>query len=342
MLNFAKLPLDERAALIHEVANRRGLTRVMVEKDFWVCFTLRLLFSIPELADRFVFKGGTSLSKVFGIIKRFSEDIDLSVDPEWLGFGGDNRPDAGGSRSQFEKRCKKLELACIVAVEEQIQPILEQAICEGLGAVDGGNSYLSFQVDSQTHSPIIIFRYPTREPETPGHISPQVKLELGSLTDQQPIGEHTVTPWVAEEFPDLFKEPSCQVVALEAERTFWEKATILHSEYHRPRENPMRSRLSRDCYDLCMMAEHQSGRHALTDLDMLARVKEHKQTYFRSTWSNYETAKSGTFRLVPPDHRIADLKTDYQQMQEMFLEKPLAFDSLLVQLKIIEEGINGK
>ncbi|GAF91078.1 unnamed protein product, partial [marine sediment metagenome] len=315
MIDFAKLPLDERAALIQEVANRRGLTRLMVEKDFWVCFTLRLLFSTPELVDKFVFKGGTSLSKVFGIIKRFSEDIDLSVDPEWLGFGGDNRPDAGGSRSQFEKRCKKLEQACITAVGEQIQTILEQTIREGLGVADSGGSYLSFQVDSQTRSPVIIFRYPTEEPESSGYIPPQVRLEFGSLTDQQPIGKHTVTPWAAEEFPDLFKEPSCQVVALEAERTFWEKATILHSEHHRPREKPMRNRLSRDCYDLCMMAEHESGQHALADLDMLARVTKHKQVYFRSTWSSYETAKPGTFRLVPPDHRIADMKTDYQEMQ---------------------------
>lgn len=91
-----------------------------------------------------------------------------------------------------------------------------------------------------------------------------------------------------------------------------------------------------------MMAEHESGQHALADLDMLARVTKHKQIYFRSTWSSYETAKPGTFRLVPPDHRIADLKTDYQQMQEMFLEKPPAFDNLLAQLRAIEEKINGK
>ncbi|MBE3112439.1 MAG: nucleotidyl transferase AbiEii/AbiGii toxin family protein [Acidobacteria bacterium] len=122
MLDFARLALEERIPYFQEVANRRGLTRLIVEKDFWVCFVLRLLFSTPVLADKFVFKGGTSLSKVFGIIKRFSEDIDLSVDPEWLGFGGDGRPDAAPSRSQFEKRLKKLNDACATAVEERVQP----------------------------------------------------------------------------------------------------------------------------------------------------------------------------------------------------------------------------
>lgn len=89
-------------------------------------------------------------------------------------------------------------------------------------------------IEEPTHSPVLTFRYPTIEPERPGYVHPQVRLELGSLMDQRPVGNHTVTPWVAEEFPALFSAPSCSVVALEVERTFWEKATILHTEYHRP------------------------------------------------------------------------------------------------------------
>jgi predicted nucleotidyltransferase component of viral defense system len=101
MLEFARLPLDQRVPYFQEVANRRGLTRLIVEKDVWVCFSLRLLFSTPALADKFVFRDGTSLSRVFGIIKRFSEDIDLSVDPDWLGLGEENRPAAAKSRSKL-------------------------------------------------------------------------------------------------------------------------------------------------------------------------------------------------------------------------------------------------
>ncbi len=114
------------------------------------------------------------------------------------------------------------------------------------------------KVDEQTQFPVLTFYYPTDEPGAQGYIHPQVKLELGSLTDQRPIGDHTVTPWVAEEFPRLFMQPECHVVSLEAERTFWEKATILHAEYHRPQDKPMRSRLSRDCYDVCRIAQHES------------------------------------------------------------------------------------
>jgi len=189
MFKFARLPLDQRLPCFQEVANRRGLTRLIVEKDFWVCFSLRLLFTTPAFENKFVFKGGTSLSKVFGIIKRFSEDIDLPIDPSWLGLGGESRPDAAKSRSEFQKRWEKLNDACATSVDKKIRPVLEQAIQDVLGSNQDGTSYLSFKLDEQTHSPVLTFRYPTNEPERPGYVHPQVKLELGSLTDQQPIGD---------------------------------------------------------------------------------------------------------------------------------------------------------
>ena len=121
MIEFAKLSIEERANYFQEVANQRGLNTLIVEKDFWVCFILRILFELPEFSDKFVFKGGTSLSKVFKIIKRFSEDVDLSLDPEWLGFGGENAPDKAPSRSQFFKRCESLGRECVSIVESQLQ-----------------------------------------------------------------------------------------------------------------------------------------------------------------------------------------------------------------------------
>jgi hypothetical protein len=341
MLDFARLPVADRAPYILEVASRRRLTPRIVEKDFWVCFALRLLFSIPELRGRFVFKGGTSLSKVFGIIKRFSEDVDLSVDPDWLGFGGKDRPDEARSRSQLDRRMKQLGDACSAAVEQRIQPAMEDAVRQVLDARPEGGPYFAFEIDVQSHSPILIFRYPTTESDTTAYLRPQVKLELGSLTDQRPHGTHEVTPWVAEEFPKAFASPSCPVVALEVERTFWEKVTILHAEHHRPAGKPMRSRFSRDCYDVCCMAAHPAGRAAMKDLDLLARVVRHKQMFFPSSWASYGTAVPGTLRLVPPAHRMSDLKADYQQMQEMFTEAPPPFDALMEQLRGIEAQLNG-
>ena len=285
MIDFAVLPLEERATYLEEVANRRGVSRLIIEKDFWVCFLLRMIFSLPGLADKLVFKGGTSLSKVYGIIKRFSEDVDLSLSPEWLGFGGEQSPDRASTRSQLAKRCKRLEQACISAVEDFVRPTLERAITEAIGKGPSHTGYLVFEVDSQTNSPVLVFHYPTEEPDSQGYIRPQVKLELGALTDQRPADTHKVASWVAEEFPEAFKDPYFEVVALAAERSFWEKATILHAEYHRPSESPMRTRLSRDCYDVVLMSAHESGQRALPDSALLKRVVEHKRTFFRSSWA---------------------------------------------------------
>jgi hypothetical protein len=148
---------------------------------------------------------------------------------------------------------------------------------EGSSGARNKSPYLAFTIEEQTHSPVLTFRYPTAEPERPGYVHPQARLEIGSLTDQRPVGNHTVTPWVAEESPALFSAPSCSVIALEIERTFWEKVTILQTEYHRPAGNPKRSRLSRDCYGLCRMAAHPDGQRAMKDLDLLDRVVRHKR-----------------------------------------------------------------
>lgn len=331
---------EQRTPYIEEVANRRGLRKGYIEKDFWVCFILRILFQTPKLKDILVFKGGTSLSKVFGVINRFSEDIDLSIDPTWLGFKGETHPEAAETKSQFHKRCKKLEEECCKRVEEYFQPHLESEIREVLCSLESKKQYFNFEIDPQSKSPILIFHYPTLDKVDIGNFRSQIKLEMGSLFDQKPVGEYTVSPWIAEEFPDIFTEPNAQVIALEAERTFWEKATILHAEYHRPKEKPMRFRLSRDCYDLCKMISHETGQRAIDNLGLLENVVQFKQRYFSSNWANYDTAKPGSIRLVPPIYRHSDLYTDYRNIQDMFTEEPPTFEELLGILKKIENRIN--
>lgn len=342
MIGFARLKIEERDPYFAETANRRGISQLIVEKDFWVCFTLRVLFNLEKLAEQFVFKGGTSLSKVFGVIERFSEDVDLSLSPAWLGFNGENSLENAPSKTKRMARLEKLDQACTDAVKNIIRPVLESAITGFIGPSPSQREYLRFEVDKQSKSPTIVFYYPTNQADAQGYIRPQVKLELGSLTDQHPTGTHEVTPWVAEEFPETFSEGSCKVVALEAERTFWEKATILHAEYHRSKESPMRNRFSRDCYDMVTLATHDSGKRALADLSLLERVANFKQTYFPAAWARYETARPGTLKLVPPKHRLDELKADYKAMQEMFYGKPPSFDELLEQLSQLERTINQK
>jgi hypothetical protein len=236
-LDFLKIPSDERLLYIEQAAIQRNISPVIMEKDFFVCWLLSILFE-SQFADNLVFKGGTSLSKVFGAINRFSEDIDLSLSPTFLGL-----PETAVNRSQADKWWGKAEDACEYAVQTQIMPMLEAAALSVLGKHE--QAKFEFLKDPQTKSPVILFHYPSSLPTGLAYIKRSVKLEFGSLTDQKPTGRYPIRPWIAEIFPTAFLDWQCEVVALEIERTFWEKATILHAEYHRPLDKPMRDRFSR-------------------------------------------------------------------------------------------------
>ena len=149
-------------------------------------------------------------------------------------------------------------------------------------------------------------------------------------------------PYAAEVMPDQFARRECRVRALRAERTFWEKATILHAEFHRPPDNPSKERLTRHYYDLVKLYGRR-GREAgaSSNSKLLEAVVKHKRSSSRSAWASYDEARPGHFRLVPPDDRLAQLRTDYAEMQEVMIfgESP-SFDSLLETLRELEAVIN--
>lgn len=331
-LGFLALPEAERRLYIEQAAIRRSLSPVILEKDFWVCWLLGILFD-SEFAGSLVFKGGTSLSKVFGVIDRFSEDIDLSLSPDFLKL-----PEAGTSRNQANKWMTRAETACGIAVQNQIAPALEAAVAGILGK--HSRAWFEFLTDPGTNSPVLLFHYPSSQPGGFEYLKRAVKLEFGSLTDQQPVGRHPVRPWVAEVLPVAFPDWKCEVVALEVERSFWEKATILHSEYHRPTDRPAPDRFSRHYADTAALAKHPAAGKAVDLHELRSRVVQWKSQFFGSSWANYDQAKPGTFRLVPPPERQPALKRDYQAMRDMYLSEPASFDDILATLAEAEARIN--
>ena len=338
-LEFFKRPASEQSLIIRETASRRGILPVMVEKDFWVSWTLAVLFAHPEFGDQLVFKGGTSLSKVFGAIERFSEDIDLSVSPEFLGIGEES-VERAASRNKRTERMKELEAACIERVRDRFVPELERIAREALGERRGGAAWMEFQIDANTDSPVVLFHYPSNEPTGFEYLGRLVKMEFGSLTDQRPVGTHALRPWLAEEFPNQFEDFRCQAVALDLERTFWEKATILHAEYHRDPTQAMRDRFSRHYSDVAALARSAIADGALASEELRQRVTDWKSRFFPANWARYDLAKPGTFHLVPPESRRAELERDYRAMRDMFLVEPLPFERLLESLHGLENRIN--
>jgi len=338
-LEFLKRPASEQTTIIRETAARRGLLPVMVEKDFWVSWTLAVLFAHAEFGGQLVFKGGTSLSKVFGAIERFSEDIDLSVSPAFLGIS-EEWVEQADSRNKRTERMHDLEAACIERVRDRFVPELERIAREVLGERPGGAAWMEFQIDTHTHSPVVIFHYPSNEPTGFEYLGRLVKMEFGSLTDQKPVGTHKIRPWVADEFSKQLEDFHCEAIVLELERTFWEKATILHVEHHRDPAKAMRDRFSRHYSDVAALARHTIADRALADNELRRRVTDWKSRFFAATWSRYDLAEPGTFRLLPPESRIAELERDYRAMRDMFLVEPLPFESLLELLRGLENRIN--
>ncbi|MCA1566194.1 MAG: nucleotidyl transferase AbiEii/AbiGii toxin family protein [Acidobacteria bacterium] len=347
MDSVAKLPTEERALLFAEAAARRGVLPVVIEKDFWVCWTLKRLFELPDINTHLIFKGGTSLSKVFGIIERFSEDIDLSINRAYLGFGGEHEPERAGGKNKVQHRIEELVEASRAKITGELLPALRGAFHSVLNDVeeDAGRTQWSLVQDASEPQDLY-FTYPRHESslkwQGSDYLKPVVKIEMGARADHWPAGEYPVTPYAAEQFPNYFSEPTCHVKVLEAERTFWEKATILHAEYHRPEGRATADRISRHYYDLHRLAASQVAGNALKRLDLLDRVVEHKSVFFRSAWARYSEARTGQIRLLPAAERLASLRVDYDKMKDMFFGERPPFDEVLNTLAALEERVNAR
>ena len=336
---FLKLPIERRALAFAQAATQRGLDAAILEKDFWVCWLLGMLFSLPEIGPHLVFKGGTSLSKVFGVIDRFSEDVDLSVSPALVGADA-QAFEALTSRTQRDVAMAELRALSCQKVRHFIAPLLEAEILRELGKPRRQASWLSFEIDA-SGSPILQFYYPATQTRGLNYLSRTVKLELGSLTDQQPAAHHNVRPWVADEIPAAFTDWRCEVTALEIARTFWEKATILHAEYYRPADQAMPDRYARHYSDMARQLGHPDGAAFLADDALCTRVAVWKSRLFARSWARYDLARKGSFRLVPLAARQPALTHDYVRMRPMFLHEPPSFDKVVQSLAEAERSVNA-
>lgn len=339
MKTFATLDAQERRSVFEEFQLREGVSAVIVEKDFWVVWLLAQIFKIPKLGGQAVFKGGTSLSMVFGAIARFSEDIDLGISPAALGWS-EAELESASKNAWTERLRPKLEADCARHVEQQWLPTLESAALETLGPAKHQKSWFRYQLDEASRSPVIFFDYPGALSRGVDYIARSVKVEFGSLVDQRPTGWHPVRAMVTKLVPVAFPDFDAQVVALEIERTFWEKATILHAEFHRPGDKAQPPRHARHYADFAALWRHPSGAVAGKQLDLLERVRQHKSRFFASGWANYTTAIAGTLRLVPPESRWTELRADYAAMRPMFINEPLSFNEMLAVLREAEQTIN--
>lgn len=325
MDRVARLPATERSALFAETAARMGTTPAVAEKDFWVTWGLARLFADAELARLLMFKGGTSLSKAYRLIERFSEDIDLILD--WRELSGED-PLAERSKAKQEK--------LNAAINEQAQAYIAGALLARVTAALGEVCQCALDHDDPH---VINIRYPAAFPDR--YLRPELRLEIGPLAAWLPHEERMIGSYAAEMFPQVFTRPQCAVRVIRAERTFWEKVTILHHEAHRPEGNPQPSRYSRHYYDLARMAASPVKDEALAKLELLADVVAFKQRFYPRGWARYDLAVPGSLRLVPGGAVRATVEADYRAMTNMVFGAVPAFGDIMSSLRALEDEINA-
>lgn len=323
MDRVAQLPDNERRELFGETAAAMKTVPAIVEKDFWVVWVLNHLFQHERLQKLLQFKGGTSLSKVFDAIGRFSEDIDLILD--WRTVT-DEDPERTRSKTQQGK--------FNAATNEKAAVYIREALLPEISALLSPRCQCSMDDDNPF---AIVVRYPALYDA--GYLRPQILLEIGPLASWRPSDTFEIQSYAAEHFPDVFKQAICKIPTILAKRTFWEKATILHQEAHRPMEKPMPPRYSRHYYDLAQLSQSAIKQEALDDLPLLAEVVDFKQRFYPSAWSRYELAVPGSLKLLPDEARLKEIESDYSRMQAMIFAKKLHFGEIVAILTMLETEV---
>lgn len=329
MREFATLAKTDRSDALVIAAQKKGMHPAIVEKDFWVCWTLDYLFGESAYRDSFAFKGGTSLSKGFSLIERFSEDIDLIFDWRLLGYGTDE---------PWEKRSNTKQDAFVKQINEDAASFLYEKLMPEMQAYieEQGVANFALRIDEKDPQTLRFF-YP--QSFSDDSILQEIRLETGALAAWTPITLAHISPYIAEEFPGVFNQPETSVLTVSPERTFWEKATILHKEAFRT-NGRFPSRYSRHYYDLYKLAHSVVKESALSDTNLLKSVVDFKMTFWRSNAARYDLCVPGTLRLLPPDNAMPLVEQDYISMQNMIFGKAPNFDELMSGIYKLESEIN--
>lgn len=328
MIKFAGQDAKIRREAFIVAAQMMKMNEAVIEKDFYVVLVLEILFHHSRYGNRFGFKGGTSLSKAYSIIKRFSEDIDVVMDWSLLGLT-DKEAWQERSNRQQDMFNRKINIRAGEWIGEKLVPDLRNTF-DQLGLSDF-DIYVRKE-DMQT----IIIEYPRAF--TISGILPEIRLEIGPLASWTPIETKSIKSYVSGIIPDFFENTETKIPTVEAKRTFWEKATILHKEANRKNDHSPR-RLSRHYYDLYLMAQTEIKQLAFEDLELLRQVVNFKKKFYLDNSAKYDEAIPAKMKLLPKESMIERLKMDYEEMHPMFFSAPPSFDQLMDGLKKLDDEI---
>lgn len=337
-------PRDRRDVFLG-AATRLGTPEQNIEKDFWIAWTLDLLFNgLPAGHPRFLFKGGTSLSKAYGLISRFSEDIDITVFREDIGQSA-SVPELEGLSGK--KRKFKLD-----AIKNSCRDYIQNTLARQFGAVvratlagsniDGNIPDLAVDPEDPDRQ-TLLFWYPSVTAGRDDYIRPAVKIESGAKSALDPHEDLSIVPYVSEEVPQLALRAD-HVTTVVAERTFWDKIVIIHGvRSWFEKRGVLRGegqRVSRHYYDLHRILQSELGARALADRGLGADCVAHARLFFNSPDLGLVRADPGSFSVMPANEMMEDLRRDYRRMAGMIIGDPPEFDEVMASIAALEEALN--
>ena len=330
----------DRADLFLTTAQRLGAPLINIEKDFWVCWTLNTLYNrLPSNGPRLLFKGGTSLSKAYGLISRFSEDIDVTVFRDDLGHPGTTAEIAALSNKKRKAALDAIAADCSNYITTDLRTAVAEILdgdTEGLGRVEVDETDPSNQT--------LLVWYPRVDTSETAYVQAAVKIESGAKSALDPNKPLTITPYIDDDL-ETFDLSVPGVTTIDAERTFWDKIVIAHGLRHWfERRGELRQdgqRISRHYYDLHSLLKSNAGAAALSDLALGADCIVHAQTFFNRPDFDLASAAPGTFSLRPVGDMIERLARDYDNTRAMIFGDAPDFKDIMSSIGEIEDSLNA-
>lgn len=332
MINWLKTPTSTKQNAYIQIAEQTGMSAFAVEKDWWVSRTLEIIFQM-DIAQHLVFKGGTSLSKAWKLINRFSEDIDLAIDREFFeGYKGEI------SKTKITKLRKEAGIYTTGTFFEELQKEFKAKGFDDLEfkVIDTGES------DQDPRIIEIYYPYVISQPTT--YVLPRVQIEISCRSLREPFSVKTFGSLVDEFYAGRdFTEPLFGVPTVNPERTFLEKLFLLHEEFHRPASKTRVDRLSRHLYDVYHLSKAGIADRAIKDKELFETIVAHRYKFSRVGDVDYNNHNPKTIDPIPPTRIIEDWKEDYAKMKEdmIYEENKPSFEDLIDNLNKLKTDLKA-
>lgn len=328
---FTDLTVDDRRDIIDYVSDKTGMSRAVIEKDWWVTSVLRAVFSLPY-SDNISFKGGTNLSKCWNLINRMSEDIDIAISREYLGFSGEL------SKNQISDKLRRA--SCSFVRNTMIKDVMNALMCQGISSDLISVSVHETSVSTVDPETIYVAYKPIFDGNE--YVLPQVKIEVSGRSMSEPVTQVCVRSYISENLPRLtFEDQPVAVNAVIPQRTFLEKLFLLHEEYAKPSAEIRIERMSRHLYDVHRIMQTGIADQALTDENLYNSVIEHRRKFIGLRGFDYDTLRRPNLKIVPTGEIRDRWEADYKNtVMNMVMGAAPTFGEIIAELEELNERIN--